>query len=377
MPSKRIPTRPTVAEIDLGAIAHNARLIRHTVGPKVKIMTVVKANAYGHGLPEVGRFLEKRYADYFGVAFPEEGRVLRENGIRKPIHVATLPAKSQATLYYDFHLEPTICSLTGARALNAAARGSRRTLLCHIKIDTGMNRIGIRVHQLGEFLSKIRRLRHLEIKGVYTHFATADEPNKEFMHAQLAEFRVALEVLRKHNVSYDLAHAANSAAIFEEPDSHFDMVRPGIALYGLHPAKHMRAKTNLKPAMRLKSTVALVKWINKGEGVSYGRTYVAAQRTQIATLPIGYADGYSRGLSGKSFVLIHGKRFPIAGRVCMDQMMVDVGNASVVTGDQAVIIGQDGETTVDAWELADLIGTIPYEIVCGISPRIPRIYLQS
>lgn len=376
MPSKRKPTRPTVAEIDLGAIAHNVCLIRQTVGPKVKIMTVVKANAYGHGLTEVGQFLEKRFADYFGVAFPEEGKRLRESGIRKPIHIATLPAKSQADLYYDFRLEPSICSAVEARILNSAARGRRRTLPCHIKIDTGMNRIGVRVHELGEFLSKIRRLRHLEIKGVYTHFATSDEQNKEFMRAQLAEFRLALEVLRKHHVSYDLAHAANSAAVFEEPDAHFDLVRPGIALYGLHPAKHMRPRLNLKPAMKLKTTVALVKWIDKGEGVSYGRTFIAPHRTQIATLPVGYADGYSRQLSGQSFVLIHGKRFPIAGRVCMDQMMVDVGHSPVAAGDQAVLIGQEGGKSVDVWELADMIGTIPYEIVCGISQRIPRTYVQ-
>lgn len=376
MPSKNIPTRPTVAEISLGAIAHNARLIRRTIGPKVQLMAVVKANAYGHGLLEVGQFLEKSYADYFGVAFPEEGRRLRENGIRKPIHVATLPAKPQASLYYDFHLEPTICSPFEARILNAAAKGRRRTLHCHLKIDTGMNRIGIRVHELGNVLSKIGRFRHLEIKGVYTHFATSDDPNKEFMRTQLAEFRVALEVLRKHNVGYELAHAANSAAVFELPEAHLDIVRPGIALYGAHPAKHMRSRVNLKPALSWKSVVAMVKWIDKGESVSYGRTYIAPNRTQIATLPVGYADGYSRRLSGKAHVLIGGRRFRMAGRVCMDQMMVDAGNSSVATGDRAVLLGRDGEHTVDVWELADLIGTIPYEIFCGISQRIPRVYLK-
>lgn len=373
LPTKS-PTRQTIAEVNLSAIAYNAKLIKRIVGERTKIMAIVKANAYGHGLVEVSKFLQGGYVDQFGVALPEEGKTLREAGIRKPITVFTLPTKSQASLFYDFDLQPTISSVHDVHVLESGGKESRKKLSCHLKIDTGLNRVGVRVHELSQFISQIRKYKKLEIHGVYTHFATAELPNKDYAKTQFAEFQLAREILRKHGVSYDVSHCANSAAILNLPETYMDMVRPGISLYGIFPARNLEEKIPLKPALRLKTFVSLVKWIDSGESVSYGRKFVAKQRTQIATLMIGYADGYSRLLSNRSSVLIHGEAYPIVGNICMDQLMVDIGNASIKIGDEAVLIGNQSEKRINVWDLADHMGTIPYELLCNISQRVPRVY---
>jgi alanine racemase len=367
-------TRPTAAVVNLGIISKNLKSIRQKVGGAVKVMAVVKANAYGHGLIEVSRFLERQPVEYFGVANAEEGVALREAGIRTPILVFTLPALSQSPLFGDFSLEATVCSEPGARALHTEGERRGQTLPVHLKVDTGMNRIGVKVADLAKLLKVLSRMRRLEIRGVYTHFATADRKESTFTQTQLEEFRRALEFLRKEGVSPEHVHCAGSGAIMHLPESYFTMVRPGLALYGSYPSERISRSFRVEPALTLRTRVSLVKWIGPGETVSYGRRFTARRRTQIATLPIGYADGYPRALSGRAEVLLGGRRFPVAGTICMDQLMVDVGRADVGVGDEAILIGRQGGQTIDAWDLARLAGTIPYEIFTNISSRVPRIY---
>jgi alanine racemase len=363
-----------VAEIDLKALAYNLGGIRSKVGREVRIMGVVKANAYGHGIVEVAKFLEGRKIDYLGVANAEEGVLLREAGLDAPIHVFTLQSRSQASLFGSFDLEPTICSQREAALLNVHAQRAGKTIPFHLKIDTGMNRIGVEPKELKKLLKALARLRHLEIKGIYTHFATADARDKSFSRQQLAEFHVALDVLRKEGISADVIHCAGSAGILDLPESYFSMVRPGIMLYGYYPSRETTESVPLKPVLSLKSRVSLVKWIEPGESVSYGRRYIAKRKTKIASLPLGYADGYMRSLTGRSTVLIGNRRFPTAGTICMDQLMVDVGSADIRVGDEAVLIGQQRHERISAWDLAMTLGTIPYEICTNISSRVPRIH---
>ncbi|MBI3004077.1 MAG: alanine racemase [Ignavibacteriales bacterium] len=371
------PTRSTIAEVSLRAIAQNFSEIRKRVGKSTKVMAVVKANAYGHGDTEVGSFLEKQKADYFGVAFAEEGLRLRKSGIRKPILVFTLAAKSQLSLYTDSKLEATVASMYDVQLLGAQASKVKRTIPVHLKIETGMNRIGARRQDIKEIARVLGRERRLEVKGAFTHLATAEEKDTTFARQQLSEFQKTLEEVKKIGFEPEIVHCANSAAIQQFPESYYSMVRPGITLYGYYPSRTMEQTMALTPAMSIKTTVSLVKWVNAGESVSYGRRFIAQRKIRIATLPIGYADGYSRLLSNKCYALIQGQRFPVVGTICMDQLMVDVGNADVRVGDEAVLIGKQGEYRITAWDLAERIGTVPYEVLCSISARVPRVYVKS
>ena len=367
------PTRPTVAEIDLQALAGNLLGIRKKVGRDVRVMGVVKANAYGHGILEVSRYLERQKIDYLGVANAEEGVLLREHGIRTPVHVFTLPSAQQAVLPIRYNLEPTVCSEEDAGLLNKHAQRAKRTVAVHLKIDTGMNRIGVRVRDLQKLLKSLAPMRRIDIKGVYTHFATADWHDKRFSRVQLTEFHQGLDILHKSGIEPELVHSAGSAGILDLPESYFSMVRPGITLYGYYPSRETTESIRLNPVLSLKSRVSLVKWIEKGESVSYGRRFYAPRRTRIATLPLGYADGYFRLLTGRSYALIAGKKFPIVGTICMDQLMVDVGTHDIRPGDEAVLIGSQKKLSISAWDLASIVGTIPYEICTNISSRVPRI----
>jgi alanine racemase len=370
------PTRPTIAEVNLAAIAHNLKGVREVVGRSTKVMAIVKANAYGHGLTEVARAIE-RSVDCFGVAFAEEGVRLREEGIRKPITVLTLAGGRQADLVVDYRLEPTVCMPAEISVFERLAGRKKKSVSVHLKVETGMNRIGAQQPKLREIAQALGSSRRVKLKGVFTHFATADEQNKEYSRWQLHKFSDALEFLRREGIEAELTHCANSAAILDLPESYFQLVRPGIMLYGYYPSHHVSPRIPLRPAMRLVSHVALVKWIEAGESVSYGRRFIAKKRTKIATVPIGYADGFSRLLTGKAWALINGTKHPIVGSVCMDQLMVDVGTNGVEAGDEVVLIGKQVDQTIDAWQLADRLGTIPYEICCSISARVPRVYVRS
>ena len=336
-------------------------------------MGVVKANAYGHGLLQVSLFIQGA-VDYLGVANAEEGAMLRRAGLASPIHVFTIPIRSQMELYADFDLEATICSEIEAEQLNSLGGRRRKNLPVHLKIDTGMNRIGVRPEGLVRFLGFLKKLKRLNVKGVYTHFASADQKDKTFSREQLSRFGGALDALRRLGVWPELIHCAGSAGILDLPESHHSMVRPGIMMYGYYPSRHTSESVRVTPALSLKSRVSFVKWIEAGESVSYGRRFVATKRTKIATIPIGYADGYPRLLTGKTEALIHGKRFPVIGTICMDQIMIDVGNRDVVVDDEVVLIGRQEKEKIDAWDLASRMGTIPYEICTNISSRVPRTY---
>ena len=371
-----LPVRPSRAEVDLSAIAYNLSGIRNKIGVSTKILAVVKANAYGHGDIAVSRFIEKKFADYFGVAIVEEGIALRSAGITKPILVFTLPVRNQLAPFLDFGLEPTICSVEEADLLQRSAQRRRKTIPVHLKIDTGMNRIGVKPQNLEPLLAALARMRRIEIKSVYTHFATAEEQDKTFTLRQFELFQQSLEMLRHHGIEPELTHCANSSAILELPQTYCTMVRPGITMYGYYPSHSISRSISLRPAMSVTTNVAMVKSIEAKESVSYGRRFIASSRTTIATLPVGYGDGYSRLLSGKSEVLIHGTRYPVVGTICMDMMMVNVGNADVAVGDRAVMVGKDNGQEISCWDLADKLGTIPYEILCGFSARIPRTYVK-
>ncbi len=368
--------RPTVAQIDLSAISFNLDGIRKKVGETTKIMAVVKANAYGHGAGPVARSIEKKYADYFGVAIVEEGIGLREAGITRPILVFTPPQKNQVEAYFEYGLEPTVSSIQDAELLDVTGRKLRKSAQVHLKVETGMNRLGIRQKDLEPGLAALAGMRRVEIKAAFTHFATADDKDKSFTLQQFEVFQNSLSILRRNGIDPDLVHCANSAAILEFPQTVCSMVRPGISMYGHYPSRQLTRSVPLRPALALTTTVAFVKSIDAGESVSYGRRFVASKRTRIATLPVGYADGYSRLLTGKSSVLIGGRRFPVVGTICMDMIMVDVGDADVSVGDEATLVGRQNGQEITCWDLADRVGTIPYEILCGISARVPRLYTR-
>ncbi|MFH0988388.1 MAG: alanine racemase [bacterium] len=370
-------TRPAVAEIDLRLIAANLKAIKRKVGPSVKILGVVKANAYGHGMVEVSRFISNGLVDSLGVATAEEGVILRNTGLRKPILVFTLPSEPQVKAIVQHGLEATVCSPVEARTLQQEAERRRRKVAVHLKIETGMNRIGITPSGLPVLLKSLSHMKRLEIVGVYTHFAQADIADKSYTHEQLSRFTNALDILKTHGIEPEVIHTANSAGILDLPESHFTMVRPGIMMYGYYPSEHVSRSVRVKPALTLSCKVSFVKRIEAGETVSYGRLFKATAPAWIATLPIGYADGYFRLLTGKSAVLIKGKKHPVAGRICMDQIMVDLGDVKIAVGEKAILIGSQGACRIDASDLSSLIGTIPYEILTNISSRVPRTYLPS
>ncbi len=370
--------RPTYAEIDLKAVNSNLRNIRKAIGKHPLIMAVVKANAYGHGaVPVAQSILKSGTAQYFGVAIVEEGIELRKAGIGYPVHVFTAPFKEQLQDYIDYDLEPTICDLSTAKRLSELARRSGRTISVQVKIDTGMGRIGVASKDAVPFIENLIRLSHLHIKGIWTHFATSDERDLSFAHEQLNKFRSIVTELELRGIHIPLVHCANSGAILQMPDSYFDMVRPGIMMYGYTPSMETRRTVQIRPAMSLKGRIGFVKQVEKGTSISYARRYIAKRKTTIASITVGYADGYFRTLTNKAFVLINGKRFPVAGTVCMDQIMVDVGNEPVKSGDVVVMMGKSGSRSIDAWQIASAVGTIPYEVICAVSQRVPRTYIND
>mgnify|MGYP001952104237 CR=1 FL=1 len=371
--------RPTWVEIDLDAIAHNVRKLQQLAAP-AQVMAVVKADGYGHGAVMVARAALAHGARRLAVAVVEEGVHLRQSAIACPILVLGWTPPEQYGLALRYDLELTVSSEDEARALAEAARREGRRVRVHLKIDTGMGRLGLRWDEprLGEIAARIAALSYVEVAGVYTHLATADEPEAELTGRQLAAFARALEALERHGVRPPLRHMANSAALLRLPAARYDLVRPGIALYGLEAFPGAVAAFDLRPALSWKTRVALVKEVPPGTPISYGATFVTRRRSRIATLPVGYADGLRRALSNRGQVLVHGRRAPIVGRVCMDQVMIDVTDAGdVAVGDEVVLIGSQGDERITADEMAGWMDTIGYEVVTGIGRRVPRIYLRG
>ncbi|MCG9967633.1 alanine racemase [Pelotomaculum terephthalicicum JT] len=370
---------PVWAEIDLDAIANNVREIRRVTKSTAKVLAVVKANGYGHGAVEVSRVALANGASWLGVARISEGVALRKAGLEAPVLVLSYIPPEQAGEVVRHRLSQAVYTREMALVLAEAAarRGTRAKV--HIKVDTGMGRIGLMPGpDIVEEILRMAKIPNLEIEGIFTHFADADAADKHYTNMQLERFLGITEELRRGGLDIPLKHAANSPALMEMPEAHLDMVRAGIIVYGLSPSDRFKQSSlKLIPAMSLKAKVAYVKKVPAGFKVSYGCTFTTVQPTVIATLPLGYADGYPRSLSSKGEVLLNGRRSPVIGRVCMDQIMVDAGSASdIKMGDEAVIIGRQGDEEITADETAMKLGTINYEVVCMISLRVPRIYVK-
>ncbi len=370
--------RSTHVTVDLDAFLQNVRVARNKLLPETKLMCIIKANAYGHGIARVGTYLDTLPEVYgFGVAITEEGVVLREAGVRKPILVigATDEAHMAASVAQD--LTVTLFAVDALLQLERAAAAAGKRVPFHLKLDTGMRRIGIAdASALDAFLDVLPTCGHVYLDGVFTHFAKS-ESDPAFTAVQAERFDRFVAHIRERGYA-PTVHAANSAAILLHPELQYDMVRFGIALYGSHPNPALTKRSGLVAPMRFVTRISNVKTIEAGVGVSYGLRFVANRPSVIATLPVGYGDGYKRSLTNRSDVLIHGKRCPQVGTVCMDQIMVDVtGMANVSIGDEAVLIGRQGEETITADELAEKAGTISYEILLSISERVPRVYLTK
>jgi len=369
------PTRPTRAEIDLNAIAANVRAACGLAGPGCPVMAVVKANAYGHGAVPVARAALAAGATWLGVALPEEAAMLRVAGIASRILVLGPIAPEQASLVACHDLDQCVSDPVQAEFLNRAATSAGRPLRLHLKVDTGMGRVGVSLREVGPTVTRIAALPAVRLAGLMTHFAESDAADPAFTREQLARFAAATGAVRAAGVPIPLRHAANSAALLHHPEARLDMVRPGIMLYGCHPCDRRPNDPTLAPALRFRTVVSHLKDLPAGGSVSYGRTFVAPHDLRIATLPVGYADGLARLLSGQGQVLIGGQRVPIVGRVCMDMTMVDVtGVPDVRVGDEAVLIGRQDAEEITADEVAALTGTISYEVLCRIGARVPRVY---
>jgi alanine racemase len=370
-------SRPTIAEIDLDAIAFNLRQIRKLVGPKVKICPAVKADGYGHGAVEVSNAVLDAGAEMLGVATIEEAIELREAGIRAPILLLQCVFAHQIPEIVEHGLSTMICDRSFARELSRAASAAGKQVRVHIKVDTGMGRVGVQQEETVDFARELARMPVLEIEGIFTHFSSADEQDLSFTYQQIREFDDVTRAVEAAGVRIPLRHAANSAAILNVPESYFDMVRPGIMLYGLYDSEFVCRDVELQQSMTLKTKIIFVKELPPGRTVSYGRTFQAERPTVAATLPIGYADGYNRLLSNRAPAVVRGKRVPVIGRVCMDQTMLDVTDVpDVLVGDEVVLYGSQGGEHISIEEIARLLGTISNEVICAVGKRVARVYVR-
>ena len=387
--------RPTYLEVDLNQLKQNLENIRAHVAP-AKVMPMVKANAYGHGVEGVAPFIEP-YVDYFGVALVEEAIQLRELGIMKPILVAGGTLVEQLPLFFEHDLTLTASSLELLTAAEQLAESIRKQLKVHLKIDTGMERVGVHEYEAEEFIQKSIAYSHLDVDGVYTHLANSEvwslrreaDPKQSTAELgiastealplvmtsaalQLERFQEVLRFYEKNSLPMPIRHVCNSGGILNLPEAHFDMVRPGVLFYGVYPGRDIEKKIDVQPALKWKSKVAYSKVTLPGRTVSYGSLWQAEARTRIVTIPCGYADGYFRRMTNRAQVIINGKSYPQVGRICMDQFMVNVGDDDVKVGDEVILFGGG----ITAEDLADWAGTNEYEVMTNISARVPRVFVR-
>ncbi|BCL82884.1 alanine racemase [Ktedonobacteria bacterium brp13] len=369
--------RPTWLEVDLNAIGSNTRHIKSLVAPQTRLLVALKADAYGHGALKVARTVLQNGASMLGVATVTEAIPLREANIHAPILVFGYVPRWQMREAIRLGVSVTLYSADEAHALSSAALALDKTVQVHVKVDTGMGRLGVRFEQLEEIIALMRTiiaLPGLALEGLYTHFAQSDSEDRTHVHLQLARFQQVLAAVEEQGLRPPIVHAANSAAVLSLPASHFDMVRPGIAVYGLEPSTAVPLPVGFRPALSFKTQISQVKWIPEGEGISYGSTYITSQPTRIAVLPVGYADGFRRAPANWGSVLIHGQEAPLLGRICMDQCMVDVTHIPAARmGDEVVLIGRQGEASLPAEVIAERLGTSNYEVVSEILARVPRV----
>jgi len=372
------PGRPTLCFVDLDALCWNFRQIRSQVGPQVKILSMVKANGYGHGARAIATALAAEGSDAFGVATVEEGIELRQTGINTPILVLAGAYPEQIDQFFDHRLTPVVHDLDGLGQLDAAVHRCHRSLHVHLKIDTGMGRLGLLAADIDSWLPIIKRLKALKIEGVFSHFSHAESVEGDYTRRQLRIFQAVIDRLRSRGIEPSVVHLANSAATITLPAAYFDMVRPGLMLYGIYPSPSMANQIALKPVLAWKTSVVQVKEVPAGTSISYGQTFITQRKSQIATLPLGYADGYPRLLSNRGEVLVKGKRAPVVGRVCMDLTMIDVTDIGEIRqGDEVVLLGRQGDAEISADEMAAWSNTISYEILTSIGARVTRIHYHS
>ena len=364
-----------MAEVDLNALLHNLREIQRLSGPDHSLIAVVKADAYGHGAIKVSQTLEAAGVRILGVALVQEGIELRQAGIRLPILVMGSVLKEQIPPLFEFQLTPVLFQTTLIPLLEKEVENRGIVLPVHLKVDTGMGRLGIQPSEFKPFLKKVLTNKRIKIEGIMTHFADADQNQPKNSEKQLILWNKVLEELKEFNLNPPYIHLSNSAAILSLPGIYSNPVRPGLMLYGYSSIKDSRL--SLEPVLSFKTRVVHLKTVPPGTPISYGGTFVTARQSVIATIAAGYADGYWRALSNSGKVLVHGTRAPVVGRVCMDMTMIDVtGIAGLTIGDEVVLIGKQGQDFISAEEVAGWIGTIPYEVLCGIGKRVPRLYKE-
>ena len=380
--AKSLARRPTWAEIDLNNLAANFNQVKRRVTPAARVMAVLKANAYGHGAVECARRLSREHADWFGVALPEEGIQLRAAGIKEPILCLAGYWPGQAAACIQHQLTSVVYHLEMIEALNQAAANAGVVADVHVKVDTGMGRLGVRFDQLNEFIPELDRFRNVRIDGVMTHLAAADDATcQPLTRDQIQRFDDAVTVFRDHGYRPTHLHLANSAGIYGHRESWGNLVRPGGVLYGLwrDVLPLSTSDPELAPVMSLHSRISLLKWVPPGETIGYGCTFEASRRSLIATIPVGYHDGYMRGLSNRGHVIVRGKYAPVVGRVSMDLTLIDVTDVpGVEKDDQVTLLGwnrESPEQKITAEDLARIVGTLSYEVTCGVGERVPRVYV--
>ena len=369
------------AEVNLDNIVENMQLMKRNLREQTQMMAVVKADGYGHGSVPIARCLERLDFVYgFGVATAEEAHILRLSGIRKPILILGYAFPYSYEMLAREEIRPAVFREDSVEELERAAAAVGKRIKVHVKVDTGMGRIGVTPDEEGiGFIQRLIDKEHVELEGIFTHFAKADERDKTSAHRQLAIFEDFLKELSRLGIAIRVKHCSNSAGILDMPEANMDVVRAGIAIYGLYPSKEVNQDAVcLKPALSLYSRIVYIKTIHPGQSVSYGSDFTAKEDTRVATVPLGYGDGYPRSLSGRGYVLIRGKKAPILGRICMDQFMVDVSQIpEAAEGDRVTLIGGDGARRISTEELGELSGRFHYELVCDLGKRVPRVYVQN
>lgn len=372
--------RPLWAEINLDNLVHNLKEIKKLLKPGTEYISVVKADGYGHGAAEVANVCVEENIRWFAVAMLDEALELRNNGIDGSILILGYTPESEAEEIVSNNISQVCFDYNFARAMSDAAVKLGKTAKIHIALDTGMGRIGLYPDaESADLVLKMSRLPNLELEGVFTHFSSADEADKEYTYMQFEKFNKFLDMLNTRNIKVKYTHAGNSAAIIDLPEVQMNAVRPGIIQYGLYPSDEvLKSKLDLKPVMSIKAKVVHVKDVEPGTPISYGRKFITKRKSRIATLPLGYADGYTRMLNGKAKVIVNGVIAPVVGSICMDQCMVDVTDCGEVKlGDEVILMGSDGNLEISADTIASWIGTINYEVVCMFSKRVPRVYLRG
>jgi len=374
--STRAGLRPSFLEIDLERLSDNYEAIQAHVGDSL-VMPILKANAYGHGLVRVGQHMQKLGSKMLGVAYLEEAVLLREAEVSLPILVLGGIFGSQVPIFLENNLTITASSIEKLEQVDQAAEAKGVKAKVHLKIDTGMERLGVHYYSAEGLLEAAAKSEHIHVEGIFSHFANADAVDLSSARLQLERFEEVLSFYENRSLPMPLRHMSNSAAVLQLPESNLDLVRPGIMLYGVYPSAEVKKSVEIKPAMKWTSGVVYFKVVKQGHPVSYGSTWKSDHDVRVVTIPVGYGDGYFRGMSGRAEVLIGGKRYPVVGTICMDQFMVNIEQDSAFNADEVVLVGDMGDEQISVEDLAEWAGTIPYEVLTNINTRIPRVYLQD